>query len=84
MIPHLKLHAFGGAYLQVIDCAGKMIENERGLCLNVGAIQIDGAVARAVQAALAPLGIEAAIAAAERIETDHDGGAASPLEYRSL
>src|SRR5712672_2209098 len=58
-------------------CAGKRIENERGLyCLNVGAIQIDDAVVRAVLTARAPLGIEAAIAAAERIEADHDGALA--------
>jgi hypothetical protein len=39
-------------------------------------MQIDDAVVQAVLTALAPLGIEAAIAAAERIEADHDGAGA--------
>jgi hypothetical protein len=39
-------------------------------------MQIDDAVVQAVLTALAPLGIEAAIAAAERIEADHDGALA--------
>jgi hypothetical protein len=63
--------------LQVITAPARGIENERGLyCLNVGAIQIDDAVAQAALTALAPLGIEAAIAAAARIEADHDGALA--------
>ena len=58
-------------------CAGKTIANGRGVyCLNIGAVQIDDAVAQAVLTALAPLGIEAALAAAERIEADHDGALA--------
>jgi DNA invertase Pin-like site-specific DNA recombinase/predicted DNA-binding transcriptional regulator AlpA len=58
-------------------CAGKTIVNGRGIyCLNVGAMQIDDAVAQAVLVALAPLGIEAALAAAERIEADHDAALA--------
>jgi predicted DNA-binding transcriptional regulator AlpA/sugar-specific transcriptional regulator TrmB len=58
-------------------CPGKKITEGRGLyCLNVGAIQIDDAAAQAVLTALAPLGIEAAIAAAERIEVDRDGALA--------
>src|SRR5690349_24705892 len=45
----------------------------RGIfCLSVGAVQIDGAVARAVLAALAPAGLEAALAAAERLEADRE------------
>jgi len=35
-------------------------------------VQIDGAVARALLAALAPAGLEAALAAAERLEADRD------------
>jgi hypothetical protein len=70
----LRTHYTGRTASPGYHCAGKRIENERGLyCLNVGAIQIDDAVAQAVLTALAPLGIEAAFAAAERIETDHDG-----------
>src|SRR6516162_1164388 len=58
-------------------CAGKTIANGRGIyCLNAGAIQIDNAVAQSVLAALAPLGIEAALAAAERVEADHDNALA--------
>ena len=52
--------------------AGKSIIDGRGIyCLSVGAVQIDEAVAHAVLAALAPRGVEAALAAAERIEADH-------------
>ena len=69
----LRTHYTGRTASPGYHCAGKRIENERGLyCLNVGAIQIDDAVAQAVLTALAPLGIEAALAAAERIEADHD------------
>jgi len=54
-------------------CAGKNIVDGRGIyCLSVGAVQIDGAVARAVLAALAPAGLEAALAAAERLEADRE------------
>src|SRR6202030_1962812 len=54
-------------------CAGKNIVDGRGIfCLSVGAVQIDDAVARAVLTALAPAGLEAALAAAERLEADRD------------
>jgi predicted DNA-binding transcriptional regulator AlpA len=70
----LRTHYTGRTASPGYHCAGKRIENERGLyCLNVGAIQIDDEVAQAVLTALAPLGIEAALAATERIEADHDG-----------
>jgi DNA invertase Pin-like site-specific DNA recombinase/predicted DNA-binding transcriptional regulator AlpA len=73
----LRTHYTGRTASPGYHCAGNRIENERGLyCLNVGAVQIDDAVAQAVLTALAPLGIEAALAAAERIETDHDGALA--------
>src|SRR5437660_12692526 len=49
------------------------IVDGRGIfCLSVGAVQIDDAVARAVLTALAPAGLEAALAAAERLEADRD------------
>ena len=54
-------------------------EHRRGpqhLFLDVGAVHIDEVAARALLAALAPLGVEAALAAAERIEADHDGALA--------
>ena len=73
----LRTHYTGRTASPGYHCPGKRIENGRGLyCLNVGAIQIDDAVAQAVLTALAPLGIEAALAAAARIEADHDGALA--------
>jgi len=73
----LRTHYTGRTASAGYHCAGKSIVNGRGIyCLNVGAVQIDAAAARAVLAALAPLGAEAALAAAERIEADHDGALA--------
>src|ERR1700751_5998142 len=73
----LRTHYTGRTASPGYHCAGKTIANGRGIyCLNVGAIQIDDAVAQAVLTALAPLGIEAALAAAERIEADHHGALA--------
>src|SRR6202521_5768798 len=58
-------------------CPGKTIANGRGVyCLRIGAVQVDEAIERAVLSALKPLGIEAALAAAERLEADHDGALA--------
>jgi DNA invertase Pin-like site-specific DNA recombinase/predicted DNA-binding transcriptional regulator AlpA len=55
-------------------CPGRTIANGRGAyCLSIGARQVDEAVERTVLSALEPLGIEAALAAAERLEADHDG-----------
>ena len=73
----LHTHYTGRTSSPGYHCAGKDIVHGRGLyCLNVGAVQIDDAVAQAVLSALAPLGIQAALAAAERIEADHDGALA--------
>jgi DNA invertase Pin-like site-specific DNA recombinase/predicted DNA-binding transcriptional regulator AlpA len=73
----LHTHYTGRTASPGYHCAGKNIVNGRGIyCLNVGAMQIDNAVAQAVLAALAPLGIEAALVAAERLEADHDGALA--------
>jgi DNA invertase Pin-like site-specific DNA recombinase/predicted DNA-binding transcriptional regulator AlpA len=73
----LRTHYTGRTASPGYHCAGKTIANGRGIyCLNVGAVQIDDAVAQAVLVALAPLGIEAALAAAERIEADHDAALA--------
>jgi DNA invertase Pin-like site-specific DNA recombinase len=73
----LHTHYTGHTASPGYHCAGKNIVNGRGLyCLNVGAVQIDDAVAQAVLGAIAPLGIQAALAAAERIEADHDGALA--------
>jgi DNA invertase Pin-like site-specific DNA recombinase len=69
----LHTHYTGRTASPGYHCAGKTFANGRGVyCLNAGAMQIDNAVAQSVLAALAPLGIEAALAAAERVEADHD------------
>ncbi len=69
----LRTHYTGRTASPGYHCAGKNIVDGRGIfCLSVGAVQIDGAVARAVLAALAPAGLEAALAAAERLEADRD------------
>jgi hypothetical protein len=54
-------------------CAGSTISNGRGeRCLQIGGRQVDAAVAEAFLAELAPAGLEAALKAAEQIESDHD------------
>jgi DNA invertase Pin-like site-specific DNA recombinase len=73
----LRTHYTGRTASAGYHCPGKSIVDGRGIyCLSVGAVQIDEAVARAVLTALAPLGAEAALAAAERIEADRDGALA--------
>ncbi len=73
----LRTHYTGRTASAGYHCAGKSIVDGRGIyCMSAGAVQIDEAVAHAVLAALAPLGVEAALAAAERIEADHDGALA--------
>src|ERR1700686_17661 len=69
----LRTHYTGRTSSPGYHCAGKNIVDGRGIfCLSVGAVQIDDAVARAVLTALAPAGLEAALAAAERLEADRD------------
>ena len=54
-------------------CAGDTISNGRGeRCLQLGGRQVDEAVAEAFLAELAPAGLEAALKAAEQLESDHD------------
>jgi DNA invertase Pin-like site-specific DNA recombinase len=54
-------------------CAAGILVGGRGsYCLRVGGQQIDAAVATAFLAACTPAGLDAALAAAERLETDHD------------
>ena len=54
-------------------CPAGQLSNGRGsYCLTVGGQQIDAAVAEAFLAACTPAGLRAAVAAAERLETDHD------------
>jgi DNA invertase Pin-like site-specific DNA recombinase len=54
-------------------CAGSRVTNGRGeWCLRLGGRQVDDAVAEAFLAELAPAGLEAALKAAEQLESDHD------------
>jgi DNA invertase Pin-like site-specific DNA recombinase len=70
----LRTHYTGGAKPPAYRCAGRDVVEGRGVCcLTIGAVQIDEAVAHAVLSALQPIGIEAALAAAEQLEADHDG-----------
>src|ERR1700752_2305234 len=78
----LRTHYTGRTASPGYHCAGKNIVDGRGIfCLSVGAVQIDGAVARAVLTALAPAGLEAALAAAERLPAGRDD-AVAPLPRR--
>ena len=54
-------------------CAGNTISNGRGeWCMRVSGLQVDKAVAETFIAELAPAGLEAALKAAEQLESDHD------------
>ena len=54
-------------------CSAGALVNGRGTaCLRVGGQQIDAAVATTFLAACTPAGFQAALAAAERLEADHD------------
>src|SRR5580704_8656139 len=67
----LKTHYRGRNTTPGYHCAGKTIVEGRGCyCLNVGGLQIDGAVARTFLAALEPVKLAATLAAAERFELD--------------
>jgi DNA invertase Pin-like site-specific DNA recombinase/predicted DNA-binding transcriptional regulator AlpA len=69
----LRTHYQGRNASPGYHCPGKDIVNGRGVyCLNIGGVQIDHAVARAVIDALQPAGLEAALLAAEQIESNHD------------
>jgi DNA invertase Pin-like site-specific DNA recombinase len=60
----LRTHYTGRTASAGYHCPGKTIANGRGVyCLSIGAAQVDEATARAVLTALAPLGVEAALAA---------------------
>ena len=60
--------------------ARTLVEGRQNACLYVGAVQIDRAVSEAVLEAIQPAAIEAALKAAEHLETDHD----QALEQRRL
>ena len=69
----LRTHYRGRNVRPGYHCPGKSIVEGRGqYCLNVGGCQIDAAVADAFLTALQPAGMEAALIAAERLETSHD------------
>src|SRR5207244_1917444 len=54
-------------------CRGKVLVENRGVyCLNIGGIQIDEAVTRTFVAALEPAGLDAPLAAAERLEAERE------------
>ena len=70
----LRTHYRGRHAAPGYHCPGKDIVQGRGVyCLNIGGVQVDQAVSKALLEALEPAGIEAALRAAERIESDHDG-----------
>jgi hypothetical protein len=52
--------------------AGVLVAGKGHRCLSVGGVQLDEAVAQAFLAALAPAGLEAALAAATALESEHD------------
>src|SRR5258708_26061511 len=73
----LRTHYTGRTASAGYHCPGKTIANGRGVyCLSIGATQVDEVIARTVLTALAPLGVEAALAAAERLRADHAGALA--------
>jgi excisionase family DNA binding protein len=69
----LAVHYQGANSTPGYHCANRTLLNGRGeRCLSVGGVQIDQAVTAAFLAALAPAGVQAAVAAAEALEADHD------------
>ena len=69
----LAVHYQGTNSTPGYHCANRTLVNGRAeRCLSVGGVQIDQAVTAAFLAALAPAGVDAALAAAEALEVDHD------------
>jgi hypothetical protein len=69
----LRTHYTGRTSSPGYHCAGEHLVKGRGsYCLNIGAMQIDGAVAQAFIAALEPAKIAATLAAAEQLEADRE------------
>jgi excisionase family DNA binding protein len=69
----LRTHYRGKNHTPGYHCAGKNIVNGRGVyCLNVGGVQIDQALTNAFLEVITPAGLEAALVAAEQLETNHD------------
>ena len=69
----LRTHYQGRNAAPGYHCPGKDIVDGRGLyCLNIGGVQIDQAVAQAIMDALQPAGLEAALLATRRLESQYD------------
>ena len=69
----LRTHYRGRNHTPGYHCAGKDIVDGRGVyCLNVGGVQIDEALTHVYLEALTPAGMQAALAAAEQLEANHD------------
>jgi DNA invertase Pin-like site-specific DNA recombinase/predicted DNA-binding transcriptional regulator AlpA len=67
----LRTHYTGRTASPGYHCSGEhLVEGRGSYCLNIGAVQIDAAVARAFIAALEPARIAATLAAAEQLEAD--------------
>lgn len=70
----LHTHYRGQHQAPGYHCSNKGVVNGRGVyCLNVGGVQIDEAVTATFLAAVEPAGLEAALRAAEQLQSDHDG-----------
>jgi recombinase/recombinase-like zinc beta ribbon protein len=70
----LRTHYTGRTSSPGYHCSGEhLVEGRGSYCLNIGAVQIDAAVARAFIAALEPVRIAATLAAAEQLEVDREG-----------
>ncbi len=69
----LHTHYQGRSSSPGYHCAGKVLVENRGVyCLNIGAVQVDNAIAQAFLAALEPAKLTAALAAAERLDADRE------------
>ena len=69
----LRTHYTGRTSSPGYHCSGEhLVEGRGSYCLNIGAVQIDTAVARAFIAALEPVRIAATLAAAEQLEVDRE------------
>ncbi|MGB7297617.1 MAG: recombinase family protein [Candidatus Aminicenantales bacterium] len=66
-----KMHVtYSGPKAQVVryGCRGAAINHGAGLCINIGALRLERVITEELLTILSPLGIEAAIEAARRIE----------------
>ncbi len=73
----LSVHYQGRYSTPGYHCSGRtLVAGRAERCLSVGGLQIDHAVTEAFLAALAPAGVEAALAAAEALAADRDAALA--------